>query len=86
MKQLLKKLVLFYAITGAICYVLNIYSPNAHDGGPGLGTLFFLLCYIFLIFLILKNLYQGIRYDKNRLVIALIHIVVFFTILFTMFI
>lgn len=66
----------FYLASIAIIFLLNKISPNAHDGGLGLGTIAVLLFGLILIALIGISIYKGIKTDKGYFTIAMIHLIV----------
>lgn len=80
-----KNTLLFYIIAIAIIYFLNLFSPNAHDGGLGFGTLFLLLTVLIILVLIVVNLYRGFTKNKSYFKFALIHGLVLTTVLFNFF-
>lgn len=67
---------IFYAVAIAVIVVLHKLSPDAQDGGPGLGSLAILLLAIIMVVLIGLNIYRGVRIDKSYFVIAAIHALV----------
>ncbi|MBX3240638.1 MAG: hypothetical protein KIT80_00630 [Chitinophagaceae bacterium] len=79
-------LLLFYSIGALVIFILNKISPPAHDGGPGFGTLAFLLFCIIIILLIIYNTYKGFSADPGYFIIAGIHLAILLFILFKFFI
>jgi len=76
----------FYSISALVIFILSKISPAAQDGGPGLGSLAFLLCCIILLGLFIFNIYRGFAVDRSYFIIAGIHLVVILYLLFTCFI
>lgn len=67
---------LFYIVAIVIVIVLSKLSPNAHDGGPGLGSLAIVVLALIIIVLFAINLYRGFQTDKSYFIIAGIHLLV----------
>jgi hypothetical protein len=76
---------IFYTASFLIIFLLNTISPNAHDGGLGLGSIAILLLTLVLIVLIGVNIYRGIKKDKGYFIITAIHAAVLLGGVFTFF-
>lgn len=64
---------------------MNWLSPNAHDGGLGLGSIGILLLVLVILVLIGVNIYRGIKKDKGYFIISAIHAAVLLGSLFQFF-
>jgi hypothetical protein len=76
---------IFYAVSFLIIFLLNKLSPNAQDGGLGLGSLAIILFFLLLIVLIGVNIYRAAKKDKQYYIIGGIHLVVLLGGVFTLF-
>jgi hypothetical protein len=76
---------LFYVISFAVIFILNMISPTAHDGGLGLGGLAAILLTVTVLVLVIVNVYRGIKKEKGYFVIAGIHLFILFVMIFRLF-
>lgn len=75
----------FYGIAFLLIFILSKLSPNAHDGGPGLGGLAMLLLPLISMVLIGLNIYWGITLEKYYFIAAGIHFIAVLIILIRFF-
>lgn len=67
---------IFYIASIALVFILSKLSPDAHDGGPGFGSLLIIVLCIVITILAIINIYRGIKTDSNYFILAAIHILV----------
>lgn len=65
----------FYAIAAALFFIFDKIDPTKHDGGPGLGSLVFVLAMIGVIVYLIIAIVKGFS-DRSFFIIALIHLIV----------
>ncbi len=63
----------FYLIAFLIIFVLTKISPNAHDGGPGLGGIALMVLPLISLVLAGLNCYWGFKIEQYYFINAGIH-------------
>lgn len=70
-------LLIFYILSGALLYLLDIFfPPRGKDGGWSLAALASVLLSIVIVIWFAISLVKGFTTDKSYLLIALIHLIV----------
>ncbi len=76
---------IFYITSIGIILLLNIISPNAHDGGLGLASLAIILMLVVVFGLVVVNIYKGFKKNKEYFLIAAMHVLVLLGTTFSLF-
>ncbi len=75
---------LYYLVGIVVIYLVNMVSPNQHDGGLGLGSLLLILFVLASIILLLINMFKGFK-NNEYLIIAGIHLLALLIMAITFF-